>query len=458
MEDMKIRKAPTINKIHGYASVSSTPKVASKPAYVSAPAIEATQPVSKPIFRPENTYMNSNPKTSSGDLNTNTKDTSITTKSSKLPLVIIIILLIACGTYWLAEKFQKATVAIEVKHSLLNLNQKQFTASKTGDSSVGFEIIINPDKEYKNVTLTQPQDVSIKAKGTVVLYNEYTTKPQKIIAGTFVEDSAGRAYTLDKAVTIPGYKTDNGKIIPGQTPVGVTAFLDGDTYNGNPTDFIITAFKNTPKSKKIYGKASTPIAGGAKGVVYKLDPNKIDELNKYASSTFQNNLYSKISSLIPKGYVLYPDATTFSYQVDSTTMYKTSDAKVAITGTISAILLKESDLNRAILKTSLPALLPKELSLIQIPDLSKLSFSFVNSNQAITKDMQSVSFTLTGDLDAIWHPDIESLKTSLVGASKEVVPIIFKQNTGIASASVKIFPVWHSNLPNNISKIDIITK
>jgi len=96
-----------------------------------------------------------------------------------------------------------------------------------------------------------------------------------------------------------------------------------------------------------------------------------------------------------------------------------------------------------------------ELKEIKILDLDKLSFSFVNKDQVITKDITSVPFILSGNAEAIWYPDLELLKTKLVGIRKSEVLPIFKQDKGISSAIVKIFPPWQRYIPSDISNINM---
>jgi hypothetical protein len=376
----------------------------------------------------------------------------------KTTLVIFIITIIVSGVYWSGEIFQKADVTVTSKHQLITYNNKQFIALQDSNSdAINFEIMITSDKKLKNITLSDSKNVSTKAQGSIILYNEFSTKSQKIATGTFLSDNKGKAYKTDKTVTIPGYKTDkNKKIIPGQISVDIIAFLPGDAYNGSPTDFHVNSFKDTTKYLKIYGKIKTPLTGGAVGLVYFLNDSDKSMINILAQTTFKDDFLGQVKSLVPPGYILYPNALAYSYKIGDNISSKTPSTDVEINETLSVVLLKEKSLVDNIIKISLPNITNGEAKEIKISDLSNLSFNFANANQLITKDMTSLPFSLSGDINAIWNPDVELLKTKLSGINKNDVPSVFRQDPGISSALLKIFPPWQKYVPDDISKINVV--
>lgn len=387
----------------------------------------------------------------------------IKTKSAllhKSTFIFFILAIIIGGIYWGGNIFQKANIIIISKHQLITYDNKQFVAGKNqSGNAIDFEIMITSDKKQESVILTDSKDVSIKAEGRVTLYNEFSTNSQKLLAGTFLSDNSGKTYKTDAVVTIPGYTRDNNKtIIPGQVVANISSFLAGDSYNGAPTDFYINSFKGTTKYNKIYGKLESPFSGGASGTVYTLDDINKKKIINIAESSFKNDLLKQVKAQVPPGYILYPRAMTFSYTIGDNILSKTPTAEIAINGVLSVVLLKEKSLMDNIIKVSLPNISGDELKEIKILDLSKLSFVFTNIDQLITKEMNSVSFALSGSVDAVWNPDIEILKTKLIGISKNNILPIFGQDPGIASALVKIFPPWQKYIPNNPSRINIITK
>jgi hypothetical protein len=375
-------------------------------------------------------------------------------------LIIFVMALVFGGVFWGGKFFHKVNITITSKYKNIEYKNKLFSASKNNDTSgVDFEVMITTDNKIKNIILTEPKEVSENAKGSIILYNEFNTTPQKLLIGTFVSDEKGYTYKIDNTITIPGYKKDsNNKIIPGQINANITAFLPGDSYNGSPSIFNISSFKGTTKYKKIYGKLDKPLAGGASGLVYIMNNEDIARMNNTAETSFKDDLIKKAKALVPPEYILYPNAMNFSYQIKSEITSKTPEADIEISGSLSVLLLREKSLMDNIINISLPEVKGEELKEIKVLALDKLIFNFVNKDQLITKEANTIPFFLTGNIDAIWYPDIELLKTKLVGINKNEALTIFRQDPGIAGAIVKVFPPWKKYFPNELSKIDIILK
>lgn len=374
----------------------------------------------------------------------------------KSVLFIFILTLVIGGGYWGGNIFQRAKITITSKHQPINYKNKQFIAGKNeNNNSVNFEIMITSDKEKVNVILTEAKEVSIKAQGSVTLYNEFSSKPEKISAGTFLSDNEGKTYKTNNTVSIPGYKIENKKIVPGQTNVNIISFLAGEVYNGTPSNFYINSFKGSVKYKKIYGKLKTPLTGGLSGLVYSLNKENQKNLDNIANVSFKEELLRQVRSLVPPGYILYPEALTFSYKIGESFLSKTPEAEIEIEGMLTVVLLDEKSLMDNIVKISFPNIKGDELKEIKILGLNKLSFSFINTNQSIAKNTVSIPFSLTGDIDAVWNPDIEILKTKLLGIHKNNILDVFKQDPGISKAIVEIFPPWQKYIPNGLSRIKI---
>ncbi len=386
--------------------------------------------------------------------NTNKKEKRV--KSGYIIGFLLIIIL--GGVYWISNVFEKTNVTIIVKRQTFNLENKKIQINKDEITPINFEIMITSDKKIIKKTLTEVNDVSVKAKGEVTLYNTYSTAPQKIIEGTFLADDVGKTYKTDKSISIPGYKIDKDKkVLPGQIDVDISAFLPGDTYNGTPNNFYITAFKGADKYKKIYGKLKSEIIGGASGIVYTLNDKEKADLDNIANTSFRNQLLNNVDSQVYPGYIVYPNASTFTYSIKEDDLFKDQNAQIEIDGTLSVILLNENDLSEYLIRNFLPKISDQEFSQIIASNLKDLAFNFSENDQLITKDIKSISFNLNGNLNLVWNPGIDKLETELAGMSKKEVNPIFKSDPAIAEANIKIFPPWKSNLSSEQSRIKIIT-
>lgn len=376
-------------------------------------------------------------------------------KSNKFIFILFFLIVLTGIIFWGSLLFESVNVVITKKHQIFNLDHQTLTALKDLKSSIPFEIIIVSEKKAQDVNLSQSEEVSLKAKGDIVLYNEYSKNAEKLSVNTYLSDENGKVYLTDKTISIPGYTIKDKKIIPGQVVVSATSFLPGESYNGSPIDFHVNAFKGTSKYEKIYGKAKTIFSGGALGLNYSLNEQDEEKLKKIVNSFFKESLLNKVNSLIPKEYIFYPEASSFTYEIEKNFLSPTPNSRINISGTLSAVLLLEDNLKKTIIKKTLPEISDKELNTIEITGVNNLVFNFTDDNQIITKELESAHFSLTGELDFIWTPDLVNLKNKLLGVAKDNLTAIFEQDIGIGNASVKIFPPWKKILPIDPSRIHI---
>ena len=166
----------------------------------------------------------------------------------------------------------------------------------------------------------------------------------------------------------------------------------------------------------------------------------------------------KLIAQVPDGYILYSNATKFSYVTGDNIISKTPEFKMEITGTLVAYLIKKVDLSDSLINKLLPEIGIKEKFEILQPDLSQLTFNFADKEQSISKDITNFDFDLTGNLLINWSPNIDELKSLLLNKNKEEVSYIFKNDPGISSAGVKIIPFWCNYLPQNSNNIKITLK
>jgi hypothetical protein len=375
-------------------------------------------------------------------------------------IFIAFILSLLIGISFFSYKFfQKVTIDVQNKVQNIDFNNESFVGYKSSDKSPHFEIMILNDTMNQKVSFSSIKNVSIKAKGSVVFKNEYSTKPQKLAIHTKITEDTGKMYLIDTAVTIPGYTKDkSGKIIPGTAKSTVTAYDAGAAYNTDARAFLIPGLQKTDKYAKIYAVSDIPISGGADGNMYGLDSVSLGTLEAAANTVFREQANRKLAAQIPDGYILYNNATNFSYSYDVNTQSKDKDGVVVLKGTISAVILKKDDLEQAIIRRVSPSLESREYSEIKIPDLSVFSFNFSDKNQQITKDMTSLSFTLTGKTTMVWHPDLNLLKNTVKGINIKDLDSTAKNDPGVAQISAKFRFPWQEYLPTDLNKIEVLNR
>lgn len=104
-----------------------------------------------------------------------------------------------------------------------------------------------------------------RAKGTVLLFNAFSSAPQTLVASTRLQDPSGKVFRLVRAVTIPGAQIRDAEIVPTSVSAEAIADTPGETYNIGPTEFRIPGFRGSPKYQGFYAKSEQPFSGGFEG-------------------------------------------------------------------------------------------------------------------------------------------------------------------------------------------------
>ncbi|TAK94825.1 hypothetical protein EPO05_05825 [Patescibacteria group bacterium] len=105
-----------------------------------------------------------------------------------------------------------------------------------------------------------------KAHGTVVIYNEFSSAPQPLVATTRLLSADNKLFRIVRGVTVPGMVEAGGKTQPGAIEIEVVADQAGSEFNIEPTTFTIPGFEGSPKYEKFRAKSTKAMLGGGGGV------------------------------------------------------------------------------------------------------------------------------------------------------------------------------------------------
>jgi hypothetical protein len=92
------------------------------------------------------------------------------------------------------------------------------------------------------------------ASALMIVYNEYSTTPQRLIKNTRFESSSGLVFRIAETVEIPGYTVSDTSMVPGTVSVRVYADEPDPIYLIGPGDFTIPGFEGLPQEGKLYGR------------------------------------------------------------------------------------------------------------------------------------------------------------------------------------------------------------
>lgn len=351
----------------------------------------------------------------------------------------------------LSYLFSKAEITIDPMAQDINLNENLSAGVDPGVGDVPFDLIVIPGEEIKNVPATLEKEVEQKAKGTVFIYNTFSSSPQALDIDTRLEGSNGKIYKTETRTVVPGMAKD-GK--PGSVEVKIYGSVAGQEYNSTPLDFKIFGFKGTPKYSKFYARSKGDIVGGFKGKSHVV--SKVDKENAIVAvkDALRIKLLKKATDQIPNGFVLLKDAISLDIDdVADVELVSSGDTyPMKIKGTFYGILFEEKKLTKKIAKDTIEKY---DDSDVYIPDIQNLTFSLSNKGVSF-KSLKSINFNLSGAIKIVWKTNTSKLASDLLGKSKKDFNQIMSDYPNISSAHLSLSPIWRRSIPDNLDDIKIL--
>ena len=377
-------------------------------------------------------------------------------KSSKKILYIAISILVVAGAFTVSAFFKSALIRVTPKQESKTLDES-FTAKKDVSlGGLGFQVVTISKDVEKKVQAGGEEQVNRKAQGKIIIYNNYSSQSQKLVATTRFETPEGLIFRLPNAVTIPGKQTKAGKSVAGSIEVTVEADKSGTAYNVGLKDFTIPGFKGDPRFTSIYARSKSEMTGGFAGVQKVVSSVSVAETDKELEATLKSSLSKAITSQIPVNFILYPNS--LSYKLEPTTQIEsvegetTTDEAILIKkGTANAIIFDKGALTRAILVKLSPEITDE---VVKIKNLDSMEFAY-SGTPDLSKDA-SINFTLNGSVEIVWVFDENKLKSDLLGVSKNNAKTVIGTYGTIKEAWVETYPFWNQTIPKDIEKVRLL--
>ena len=364
-----------------------------------------------------------------------------------------IVILIICGIgFATLTYFASAEITLTRKTETETLQTDLVAMANTG-GDISYKSMTLERDATTTVPASTEQDVESKATGIVVIYNNYSDKPYRLIKNTRLESSNNRIFKISDTVVIPGKTTRGGAVTPGSAAASVFADSDGPEYNVGFSDFTIPGFKGMPQYSGFYARSKTAIAGGWSGKKNVASDADLAKAVQSLESSMSAELQKEAQAEIPDSYILLSGASATAF--DTPVMQNSgSDVSVAIHAKFYGMLFANADISKLIsLKASYKLKQPYAISgtetLVAIP---KGDFA------AALAASQPVPFSLKGSPVAKSVIDPAVLQKALVDKPRTSLESILAGFPGISSADVKILPFWKESFPSDPQKIKIIVQ
>ena len=369
-------------------------------------------------------------------------------------LVIVIVLAVLGIVTW---SFGHVNIAIDFQKTPWNYEGSVVAGKSIATSTVNATVISIHAAIFslpKNTTQIFPAsgnaNVSVRAQGTLTIYNAYSSAKQDLVATTRFVTPDGKLFRLVSSVTVPGAQVTNGQIVPSSIDVPAVADQAGTSYNVGPVDKLtIPGFQGSPKYNAFYGQLKNGASGGFVGTKAVPTAADIASAKTKVTAALQANLMSNLTTTYTNNFKILDGAA--SVQVTKLTVNTSTDASgnfsVFGEASLQAIGFDESAL-KAFLLSLASGGTPNSLWGSFTPNYSGTRVDFTKG---------TVSFLLSAQGTLTPAFDEDAFKADIAGKSIGDARTAIAAIPGLADGKISAWPMWLWNIPSNPDKVQITT-
>ncbi|KPJ54933.1 hypothetical protein AMJ47_02580 [Parcubacteria bacterium DG_72] len=366
-------------------------------------------------------------------------------------LVLSLFLIVLLGFFL----FPKSEIEIKPKKFTITLQDKVVVDLNAENYSFENKVMpgsISEDERIleRDFASTGKAVAEKKATGTIVVYNEYSTSPRSLVPSRFVS-ADGKLFWSTKSITIPGYKKEGGKIIPGEREVEVEAAKPGEEYNIGPSTFALPALAGSALYTTIYARSFSSMTGGAIGEVSQITGQDLKNAQDVLVKEAKELSREALSARLPLGYILLDE--TISQQVlEASTSAKAKDLadsfKYKTTVESSAFSFKKEHLDSFI----------NSLINFNIKEDEKFledSLNISYSSGPVDLDSGSLVLEIKVQVQVYKNIDIQELKKALLGKTTTEAEMLLRSLEEISEFTLKNRPFLRKKIPEDMERVEV---
>lgn len=383
----------------------------------------------------------------------------------KLYVWIFMAVVVGAGIFALGLAYTKTTVTIEPRRLPFSLSGALITVAHTRTPSkdeLHFQKMVLDGSLTREVLGDVLRESFIKATGTVVIHNEYSSKPIALKKGTVLtSEKGGKRYALDTAVTVPGFTTEGGVRRGGvSAPVRITASAVGPEYNLLPGDFSIAGYTTADKKKKVFARSGEGVSGGESGLVHGLSSQEEEKIKTTMKSLLEEKLKRQARTQIPEGFITFPELTSFSARIEGRLQNQQVKFPVTMEGVLALYLFPEEALRVAVADRAIETNGRREVGVRYVVEniqaLSIESASLLPLESAAIPE--SLTLKISGEGMLVAEVETDQIAGALLGRRVNQFETILEQYRSVAGAEVTRVPFWAPYFPSNVDRITLKVK
>ncbi len=331
----------------------------------------------------------------------------------------------------------RATVTITLKESEYVLNNNTVFYQEPVPGQVGFKTATITDTESIIVPSSNRDNSGSTAQGTVRLFS---TGPNVTIPAKtqLVSATTNKKFITMAPVTIKAGSQKN----PATAEISINAVEPGEQSNIGRDDFILDKFTT------VSARSIDDITGGSSQGKFVLTSEQLETVKQQLADRIKLRDSSVfLSKQIPEDFLLLNSLTQATNLVFSEQSVE-GGVSVIATRTITGTMVRKDDLNQYLKTIIIPE---SEQSFMTVTDISKILITTQTSlSQPIA---ETVPVQIIGTVIARAQIDQSTLLAIIIDHKKKAAKQVLANTSGIADASITVWPPWLSRIPNRISRI-----
>lgn len=366
----------------------------------------------------------------------------------KFVIWLIAIICLLSLFFGISLLFSKAVLTITPRQEKIVFNNDSYPVklNSTSDGEISLELLKVEKTVAQDVLATEEKEVKQKATGKILIYNNYSSVPQRLINNTRFESASGKIYRLSSSITVPGTKVVDGKTLPGSIEAVVFADQAGVEYNLKLSDltgdFKVPGFKGTPRYTQFYGRLKEDITGGLVGLERVVKDDLRQKTETLIRDELKEQLLKELYAVLPENYLVFTDGYTIEYQNLPDSKVDTDKVKISLAGVLNASVFNNLKLTQFLASRKISGFEAR-------PALLLLADS-------LTVTTKGSNLVFNGESKIQWQYDGLAIRKDLVGKSgSDLQKILAKYKDSFSKIEVSFRPVWTQYFPDNIEKIKI---
>lgn len=377
--------------------------------------------------------------------------------TKKRLITTLIIICLVGGGLALYFVLPKAQIFISPKKEAIHFETEILVDKNTDsidldDNSIPGQVFQLEMEDSRKFPTTGEKEVEEKAKGTIMVYNQYSSDPQTLVKTTRFLSENGKLFRLIDTTVIPGATIVEGEIVPSSKEVDIMADEPGENYNIGPAKFTIPGFEGTPKYTAFYGESKESMTGGAKGIMRVTTNDDIEGALEIVSLELENKAQEEFDKKIPEELKLLNEARSLEVIQASSSLGADEPGKeflATVKIRVWGLAFKENDVFDLVKKSVSDKISDNKMLLS-----SSIKVDYTSTD--IDSEGGKANFSCQIEAETAWKIETEEIKNNLAGKDEVEVRKYLSSLSEIESARVIFWPFWVKRIPSNKEKIKVI--